>query len=217
MHVSRPAARRLTLLATTLVLPLALVVAACGGGGGSASTTTVSTAASSSSTTRAPSSTSTATTLPAPPPTPLTIAHGASATEADGSGCNPTGDALPDGLWFGVLMSVDVAGNSFGLDLACLYTGAAADAQSVARGGPSPVPNGYYISNQSTKVFTVPAWSNIQIVPLQLQNGYPTGGMAAATTGITGAQAILTYQGPKLVWTKITGGRAIVLQAQFTP
>lgn len=211
--------RRARILASSTLLVLALGAAACGGGSGSSSsssstTAVTSTSRSSTTTTAAP----TTTTQPPTPTTPITIAHGQNATEPDGSGCSPTGDTLPDGVWFGTLVSVDVPGNSIGLDLECFYTGPAADAKAASQGQMTPVPNGYLITNQSTKVFTVPTWSNVQVLPLQMIGaGGFTGANQAASTGVSNANTILTMPAPKIVWVKVVGGKAIVIQSQFTP
>ena len=207
--------RRAATVAIALVASIA--IAACSGGGDKASSDAAASKAAdgkrSSTTTAAPTTT---TTQPPTPTTPIAITH--SSTGPDGSGCSPTGDTLGDGLWFGTLVSVDTPGNSIGLDLECFYSGAAANAAAAAQGTRTPVPNGVLITNQSTKVFTIPAWNNVQVLPLQMVgSGGFTGGNQPASTGVSAANTILTMPAPKLVWVQIVGGKALVIQAQFTP
>ncbi len=198
-------------VAIVVVLALAGVASACSSNGsksGSTSTTGApTTTVAGASTTAAP---------PIPPTTPISIPKSSDGTSPDGSGCTPPSEAkLPDGIWFGVLKSVAPATNTVGLDLACWYTGSAAQA---AAGSPSPVPNDYYVKNQSSNVYQIQAVTNVAVVPLATAaNGEFTGSLGPTKTGVAAAQTILDSQTPKYVWIEITRGVATVIQAQFTP
>ena len=164
-----------------------------------------------------------ATTRPAPashPATPITIATSTDGVSPDGSGCSPaSGTTLPDGTWFGILTAVDPAAGTIGLDLACWYTGAAADAAATADhpGTVTPVPNDYYIRNQVPTVYTIPAAPTMAVVPLDITSGGPTGGLAPAQTGVAAAAGIASSATPRRVWVVVQDGWATVVQAQFTP
>lgn len=200
-----------------LVGGLVLGAAACGKGSSSSSSTTTSQATSTS--TAAPSTT---TTQPAIPTTPITISTPADGTSPNGSGCSPSGSTLPDGTWFGYLKTVSPDGppvaQTIGLDLACFYVGPAANAKAAELGQETPVPNDYLITNQSATEFTVPAWPDVQVVRLEQVGQYGlTGGLAPATTGLAGATPILIGFASPIVWVQVVGGKALVIQAQFTP
>jgi hypothetical protein len=205
--------RRARIAATLAVtVLLGVTIAACGSGSKNSAATT--TAAPTTTSTAAPTTT---TTQPPTPPTPITITTPADGTSPNGSGCSPSGSTLPDGTWFGYLKSFDTAAQTFGLDLACFYVGPAANAKAAELGKETPVPNDYLITNQSETVFTVPAWPNVQIVPLDHVGGGFSGGLAPASTGLANAQKILDTPAPPIVWVQVTSGKALVIQAQFTP
>ena len=192
-----------------------LAAAACGGSSSDGSA--------SSSTSLTPTTTTAVppTTNAAPPPiptTPITITSPADGVSPRGSGCSPSEDTLPDGTWFGELKSVDTAASTISLDLECMYVGPAADAKAASMGDPTPVPNDYLITNDSTKLFVIPVWPDVQVLPLEMvAPGGFTGANEPASTGLANATTILTMAAPKLVWVQITNGRAIVIQSQFTP
>jgi hypothetical protein len=214
---SRRRSRTSTRTRVGLVLVLgALTIGtvACSKGSGSSSTSTTTPVATTASTTAA----STTTTQPATPVTPIKIATPTDGTSPNGSGCSPSGTTLPDGTWFGYLTSVDAAAQTFGLDLACFWVGPAANAKAAELGKETPVPNDYIITNVSPTIFTVPAWPNVQVVRLEQIGEFGfTGGLAPATTGLVGATPILTTPANPIVWVQMVGGKALVIQAQFTP
>jgi hypothetical protein len=188
------------------VVGLTLAAGAC-----SSSSKSAHAPGSDTSTTAAPTTSA----QPIPPSTPISIPTSADGTSPDGSGCTPPeGNTLPDGIWFGVLKSVTPATNAIGLDLACWYSGAAAQAAS---GSSAPVDNDYYVRNQNPKIYTLPTVTQVAVVPLATANGGFSGGSAPATTGVASAQAILNTQTPHYVWVEITQGLVTVIQAQFTP
>jgi hypothetical protein len=125
--------------AVVVAVALTLATAACGDDDESATT----------STTEAPTTTADDTTS-------TTAAEGTTTTAAEselgdqptfrddgpsGSGCEPGEDELPDGWWYGDLIVPPGVGLSF--DLACYYTGAAAEAEAASRG--DEVTNDYYV------------------------------------------------------------------------
>ena len=71
---------------------------------------------------------------------------------ASGSGCTPGGDDLPDGWWYGSLESPP--GDDLTVDLACYYSGAAAEAEAASRG--DEVNNDYYVVNDNPQLRTLP-------------------------------------------------------------
>ena len=160
------------------VIALALV-AACSGLGGEVTETTASTGATAmppatTATTAGPSTipTTMATTTAAPPST--TMPDGPS-----GSGCTP-GDtvALPEGEWYGVVVSASPSGIEF--DLACWFTGEPA-VEAAAEDGAEPPPNDYYVRNDNPQIRSLPVSSETEVV------WYPTGDPAS--------EVIVTFRG----------------------
>ncbi len=190
-----------------MTLTLTLVGAACSSSSKSASTP---------DTTASGSATPTTAAQPTPPSVPISIPASTDSTSPDGSGCTPpAGDKLPDGIWFGVLKSVDASTGTIGLDLACWFSGTAAQAAS---GSSTPVDNDYYVRNENPKIYALPTATKVAVVPLATDSsGGFSGGPGAATTGVASAQTILNSQTPRYVWVEITDGLVTVIQAQFTP
>jgi len=69
-----------------------------------------------------------------------------------GSGCTPGDGDLPDGWWYGTFEG-DV-GSDISFDLACYYSGAAAESEAASRD--DEVNNDYYVVNENAKVRVVP-------------------------------------------------------------
>jgi hypothetical protein len=195
-------------LAAAVGVVVVLVAAACSPSKGTATGTTTTTTNPSAPTTAAGSTT----TYPVPPTTPISIPRSTDGTSPDGSGCDPpSGTELSDGIWFGVLKSVDPSTNTVGLDLACWFTGQAAQAAS---GSSGPVPDDHFIRNENPKVYELPAAPQTAVLSLA-QSG--NGGFNQTTTGLASANAILSDQSEHYVWVQITRGFVVVIQAQFTP
>ena len=80
------------------------------------------------------------------------IASTASSTSAndlaDGSGCTPGTDHLPDGIWYGTV--VEAGPDQLDFDLACWFVGDAATAAAAEDG--EPPPNDFYIRNTSARI-----------------------------------------------------------------
>lgn len=211
-------------LAATLVgLTLILATSACSSGhrsdaGGTSPTTAADPGSTSPSSSVGASTTATAP-PPKPPATPITIKSSTDGTSPDGSGCSPSSTtALPDGTWFAVLKSVDPAGGTIGIDLACWFSGDAANAAAVADdpGAEVPVPNDYYVRNNATTVRTIHAVPDVAVVPLAETPGGPTGLNGPTQTGVAAASGILAAP-TQLVWVQVTDSWVTVVQAQFTP
>jgi hypothetical protein len=155
------------------VLALALI-AACSGPTAVETTTstlapvsTSTTAASTSTTATSPLTTSTSTPATSPPTT-------APDDGASGSGCTP-GDAvtLPEGEWFGLVVSTSPTGIVF--DLACWFTGEAAIDAAAEDGEESPPPNDYYVRNENPQTRSLAVSAEALVV------WYPTGDPASET------------------------------------
>ena len=157
-HRSRPVARpavpdRPEMAGLAVVAGLAALGAACTSSTPSSGPTTVATSA-------APATSA----QPTPPSVPISIPTSTDGTSPDGSGCTPPeGAKLPDGIWFGVLKSVDPTAGTIGLDLACWFSG---DAAQAATGSASPVPNDRYVRNENPKVYLLPTVAKVAVVPL---------------------------------------------------
>jgi len=212
-------------LAATLVgLTLIVAASACSSGhrsdaGGTSPTTAAAPAGSTSPTSSAGASTTTAP-PPKPPATPITIASSTDGTSPDGSGCSPSATAtLPDGTWFALLQSIDTTKGTIDIDLACWFTGDAANAASTADnpGNEVPVPNDYYVRNNATTVRTLRVVPDVAVVPLAELPGGPTGVNGPTQTGLAAAATIRTDDPNGKVWVRVTDGWVTVIQAQFTP
>jgi hypothetical protein len=198
--------RRAILPVVGLVAVTALALAGCSSSGSKS-------AADTSTVVAGPSTTG----PPTPPSVPISIPTATDGTSPDGSGCTPPEGQqhLPNGIWFGVLKTVDPTGATIGLDLACWFSGTSAQAVTGATG---PVDDDHYVRNQNPKIYTLPTVANVAVVPLaQAANGEFTGGPGAAASGFAAAQALLTDQSNHDVWVEITDGRVTVIQAQFSP
>lgn len=135
-----------------------------------------------------------------------------------GDGCSPDGDGLlPDGTWFGLLTSAGPDTATFGLDLACFFTGGAADAAALADDPAAevPVPNGVYIRNESDEGYALVDSGSATIYLLD-----PAGGaeLSAPVVGFEAAAADLDgLLQPAYVWVVISGGEVMLLQQQYLP
>jgi len=81
---------------------------------------------------------------------------------ASGAGCTPpSADTLPAGRWFGFIEDVQAEQLSF--DLACWFTGAAAETAATEDGEESPPPNDYYVRNDSDRLRIHPVDSATEV------------------------------------------------------
>ncbi len=86
--------------------------------------------------------------------------------QADGSGCTPAStDTLPAGRWYGFI--TDANADELSFDLACWFTGTAAEAAASEDGAESPPPNDYYVRNDSDRLRThvVSSATQVQWLP----------------------------------------------------
>ena len=174
----------------------AMLVAACGASTDETTTTATST------TTPAPTTTS-------PPDESTTTSPSADA--AEGSGCTPGTDDLPDGTWFGLVVSTEEALIEF--DLACWFTGEASIVAAAEDGEESPPPNDYYVRNLNTLTRSVTVADNANVV------WYTSGDPNSDETG-SFAQWLAATQdrGFELgVWLEVENGEIISIQEQWVP
>ena len=113
----------------------------------SAESTTTTTTTEPTTTTSLPVTTTTTTTPTTPTTVVVTTTTIDTNTLADGSGCTPGTDDLPDGVWYGYVDTHSEDGIAF--DLACWFSGDAAVIASAEDGEESPPPNDYYVRNEN--------------------------------------------------------------------
>lgn len=142
----------------------------------------------------------------------------ADSTSPAGDGCAPDRDGLlPDGTWFGLLTSAGPDTATFGLDLACFFTGEAADAAALADDPAAevPVPNGVYIRNESDNGYALVDSGSATIYLLDAAGGAE---LSAPIVGFEEAAADLdALLQPAYVWVVISGGEVMLLQQQYLP
>ena len=206
-------------LATAAVVALALGLGACSsddGGDGEAADTTTTTAATSSSTTAATVEATPTTRRPSPASLPLRIEPSSDGVSPDGDGCEP-GDAgaLPDGLWFG---TITVDGDGLEIDLACFFTGDAADAAAAEDDASAEVPvaNGYYVRLGDGTTYPVPVTDDTLTIALD-QGGASTQFLPQAPGVEAAAEAVEASSVPFRGWVLIVDGVATVIQQQYLP
>ena len=212
------------LVAVAGSIALAAAAVACSDGDDPTPATTTTTVAATSSTggtTTPPSSgsTSSSTTPPGPPPTaptmPLTIPAGTDGVSPDGSGCSPSSaTTLPDGTWFGVASS---DGTTVSLDLACFFSGDAANAAALADDPAAevPVPNDYYIRNQVPTLYALPLAD--AVATLVLSSPGSTDFQPQADGPAEAAAAIGAATPPVRVWVVVDAGQVTAIQQLFLP
>lgn len=185
-----------------LVLLAAVVLAGCGS---SAGTTTTLTAGEPPST-LGPATTSPQSTTTTSVPEPLPGGDG-----AEGSGCSPGADVLPDGLWFGYPVELDDGTIAF--DLACWYTGQAAVDAAEEDGAESP-PNDYYVRNENDTLRAVP------VAPSASVTWYPNFGDPSSETVVDYAEWVGSFEERGLtpgVWLTVEDGLAVEIREQWVP
>jgi len=192
-----------------MLTTIVVLLAACSGDGGDA--TTITSEAPASTTTSQPGTTST-TALP----TTTTTAPSTSTTEPDplapeGSGCTPGTTELPDGEWYGQVDAFDATGISF--DLACWFTGEAAEVAAADDGEESPPPNDYYVRNENDEVrlLTVAVDTPVTWQPSGDPNEVVEGTFADWTEYLEGVEFRLG------IWVTVTGGQVTEIVEQWVP
>jgi hypothetical protein len=150
-----------------------------------------------------------------PPPLDQVIAGNGAGTAANGTGCAPPGDVLPDGAWFGVVTGISTAGESISFDLGCLYTGANARAEAAFDG--TDAPNDYYIRNVVPKIFTTRVAAGFRAVWLRTDLDFVETGFAGWASKTAAAPFMECPGGGCRVWLFVNGGRVTELLEQFLP
>ena len=187
------------------------MVAACTGSS-VVSETTVSvvtvTALATSTTVTSPSSTTPTTTV-------VTTGTPPTTTQPDGpsgSGCTPgDGVTLPEGEWFGSVVSASLSGIEF--DLACWFEGESAVEAAAEDGAESPPPNDYYVRNDNPQIRSLPVSPDTEVT------WYPTGDPAS---GIVVAYSEwvddVTARGLGYgAWLDIIDGEVVRIREQWVP
>jgi hypothetical protein len=132
--------------------------------------------------------------------------------EAEGSGCTPGVGDLPDGDWFGYVLTTSTTELEF--DLACWFTGDAAAAAAKEDGAESPPPNDYYVRNVNHLIRTVPVDGNAEAVWFP-NFGDPSS--EATTTYVEWIDLIEARDFMPGVWLEIDGGEVVSIQEQWVP
>jgi hypothetical protein len=110
---------------------------------------------------------STATTMA---PTTITTTAVSTNDLAEGSGCTPGTDHLPDGEWFGEVVEADAGELEF--DLACWFVGDAAIAAAAEDGERLEID--YYLRNVSTRTRRLPIADDTPVVWYGMGAGDPS-------------------------------------------
>jgi hypothetical protein len=170
-------------------------------------------------TTAGPSST--VTTSEPPPPTtapPPSITGAAPTTtasvrdEAEGSGCTPGPGDLPDGTWYGFLVSTGTGTAEF--DLACWFTGDAAARAAAEDGEESPPPNDYYVRNENETL------REVAIAPDAEAEWFPDFGDPTTEETVPYVDWIDLIEARDFtpgVWLEIAGGEVVEVREQWVP
>jgi hypothetical protein len=167
--------------------------------------------------TMAPVSQTTATTANATTTVPTaatTIEAPATTTVPDGpsgSGCTPgEGVSLPEGEWYGVVMSASPSGIEF--DLACWFVGEPA-VEAASEDGAEPPTNDYYVRNDNPQIRSLPVSPETEVV------WYPTGDPASEvivtfTDWVDGVTSRGLFFG---VWLDVIDGEVFRIREQWVP
>ena len=209
----------------TICILLAVLAAACGDDTAATTSSAVATTVAETTTTTAPATTTTpaettttaaaATTTQAPvvfafdATSPLPEVFGAEG-DPHGSGCVVDGAELPDGVWFGIANSVSAATITF--DLACFFTGEAAEAAASDDGAEA---FDFYIRNKNdltyavtlspgAEVFVVDGM-NLELIQVTASD-WPSGDSYSSCPGDGCA-----------IWIYVNGGLVTGLAEQYLP
>lgn len=190
-----------------------MLVAACTGSGTPSTTTEdggTTTTQQVTTTLRQTTTTLGETTTTEPPETTTTTS--AVTDEAEGSGCTPGPGALPDGTWYGYVVSSSATTIEF--DLACWFTGDAAARAAAEDGEESPPPNDYYVrnANETTRALSVAEDAEVDWFP---DFGDPT---TEDTIDYLDWLAALPDRGliPG-IWVEVDGGEVTQISEQWVP
>ena len=131
---------------------------------------------------------------------------------ASGSGCTPGTTELPDGEWFGYVG--DVTATDLTFDLACWFTGPAAEQAAAEDGQESPPPNDYYVRNVNTTVRTAPAAAGAEVKWLP-NTGDPT--TATTVDYVTWLAERESRDFQPGVWLTVADGMVTFVEEQYVP
>jgi hypothetical protein len=148
--------------------------------------------------------------------TVVTTGASPSTTQPDGpsgSGCTP-GDAvtLPEGEWFGSVVSASQSGIEF--DLACWFTGEAAVEAAAEDGAESPPPNDYYVRDDNPQIRSLPVSPDTEVT------WYPSIGDPTSEIVVSYPDWVdeVTARGLGLgVWLDVIDGEVVRIREQWVP
>lgn len=201
-----------------LLAGVALVLAACGDGAGSDTTSTITTIPPVSTTIPPVTTTTTAPTTTTSSSTTSTLGSTTTTDSvidtndlAEGSGCKPGAGPLPDGEWYGLVVSR--SDDSLEFDLACWFTGDAAVLAAAEDGEESPPPNDYYVRNANPETRDVPVASEVEVV--FYPDGDPTNEDTVSYDEWVGLVAQRGYEVG--VWLEVEEGMITEIREQWVP
>lgn len=201
-----------------LSVALVLVLAACGGDSAGSTTVPPTTDATPVTTTTTSATTSTSTptttTTQATTTTSVTTTTIDTNTLAEGSGCTPGGDELPDGEWYGLVVSA--AAGSIDFDLACWFTGEAAVLASAEDGEESPPPNDYYVRNVNAQLRTLDVSATAEVAWLP-NVGDPSGEESLTYAEWLDAREARGVDLQPGVWIVVEEGSVTSIREQYVP
>ena len=131
---------------------------------------------------------------------------------ASRSGCTPGTTELPDGEWFGYMDDATTTDVTF--DLACWFSGTAAEQAATEDGQESPPPNDYYIRNVNPTLRTVPVAAGAEV------NWLPSTGDPATATTVdytTWLAERETRDFQPGVWLTVADGMVTFVEEQYVP
>jgi hypothetical protein len=136
------------------------------------------------------------------------------AGDAHGSGCvTPGFDALPNGVWFGFV--VGVGGGEITFDLACFFTGAAAEAAAEADGMEAI---DFYVRNNVATTFAVPISPDIRVWYIDASSGDVSAPTEIPAVAWPHPGSFLECPSDHCsVWLYVNGGQATALVEQYLP
>lgn len=130
---------------------------------------------------------------------------------AEGSGCEPGAEELPDGQWYGTVQGLTA--EELELDVACWYIGEDAAMAAEEDGEESPPPNDYYVRDVDDEVSVVP------VAPDATAVVYPTTSPESQEGSVADLVATAETRGgfPYGVWVEVVDGAVVSLQEQWVP